>query len=342
MFQVIVAGCGGISNPWLQHAVARADTQIVALVNPTLAKAEAQREKFGLDCPVFGDVDIALNQVPGANLLFDLTPPAQHCQVVTSALRHGLHVFGEKPLSDSMEDARKMIRVADENGRSYFLLQNRRYLHGMQTLKQLLTGRVAGTPGYVAVDVLMGARFTGFRNQMQHPFLIDMSIHTLDQARCLLGDAKAVSAYCQEHNPPGSWYAGAAAADCIFEMDDGTVLSLRGSWASRSENTPNNGRWRVACAEGTLCWDGANRVWVNDARPVQEGRGYYEEEGLCREVALDTEGREGHDGCLDDMFAALREGRSMQTDCHNNVHSLAMSHACLESAATGRKVLLKG
>jgi predicted dehydrogenase len=51
-------------------------------------------------------------------------------------------------------------------------------------------------------------------------------------------------------------------------------------------------------------------------------------------------GREGHDGCLDEMFAALEEGRPAETDCTDNIKSMAMVFGALESAKTGRKVML--
>jgi predicted dehydrogenase len=192
----------------------------------------------------------------------------------------------------------------------------------------------------MSADMLLGAHFTGFRNEMEHPLLVDMSVHTFDEARYLLGEANAVSAYCQEYNPPNSRYKGAAAADCIFEMDNGVIISFRLSWASRSENTSSHGRWTLSCDSGAAVWDGYNGVWLNEAQPVPADAGYYEEEGLRREIAVPKDSLEGHAGCLDDMFTAIIKNESMHTDCHNNIHSLAMMLACVKSAETGKKVML--
>ena len=40
---------------------------------------------------------------------------------------------------------------------------------------------------------------------MESPLLLDMAIHTFDQARFITG-ADALSVYCHEFNPAGSWY----------------------------------------------------------------------------------------------------------------------------------------
>ena len=49
-------------------------------------------------------------------------------------------------------------------------------------------------------------------------------------------------------------------------------------------------------------------------------------------------GKEGHDACLDDIMAALKEGRRAETDCSDNLLSMAMVFAAIESAKRGEKV----
>jgi CO dehydrogenase/acetyl-CoA synthase alpha subunit len=49
---------------------------------------------------------------------------------------------------------------------------------------------------------------------------------------------------------------------------------------------------------------------------------------------------EGHFGCLDEMFEALIAGRKAETDCSDNIKSMQMVFGALESAKTGKKVML--
>ena len=69
----------------------------------------------------------------------------------------------------------------------------------------------------VNCDFYIGAHFGGFRDRMEHVLLLDMAIHTFDQARFIMG-ADPVSVYCNEWNPAGSWYDHDASAIAIFEM----------------------------------------------------------------------------------------------------------------------------
>lgn len=58
------------------------------------------------------------------------------------------------------------------------------------------------------------------------------------------------------------------------------------------------------------------------------------------EVPSRWEGQEGHWGCLDEMFALLEQNRLAETDCSDNIKSMATVFGALESARTGQKVLL--
>ena len=51
-------------------------------------------------------------------------------------------------------------------------------------------------------------------------------------------------------------------------------------------------------------------------------------------------GREGHQGCLDEMFQAVLDGRQPMTQAEDNLKSLAMVFAAVESARSGLTVRL--
>jgi len=48
----------------------------------------------------------------------------------------------------------------------------------------------------------------------------------------------------------------------------------------------------------------------------------------------------GHEGCFDEMFSALLEGRPAETDCHENYFAMNMVYGAIESAKYGKKVML--
>ncbi|MCZ8515706.1 Gfo/Idh/MocA family oxidoreductase [Paenibacillus filicis] len=338
-FKIVVAGCGSMSKAWIDYARKREDAEIVGLVDLRLEQAQAAAQRHGLSCGVYTDIKEAITS-EGANLVFDVTIPESHAAVTAAALELGCDVLGEKPMSTSMEEARRLVALAGKQGRTYAVMQNRRYLPQIRAFRELLAAATIGRIGFVNADFFLGPHFGGFRDAMDSPLLLDMAIHTFDQARLITG-TDPVSVYCHEFNPPGSWYAGNAAAVCIFEYEDGSVFCYRGSWCSEGRPTSWEADWRISGSLGTAVWDGASAPYAEVVVPdAESGRGF-----TSRFRRVDAEvneaGHAGHAGCLEAMFSALLEGRKPETDCTDNIKSMAMVYGALESARTGQKVMLQ-
>jgi predicted dehydrogenase len=333
-YQVVVAGCGGMSNTWLDYAAQREDAEIVGLVDINVESAIAMGERRGLQVPTFTDLSQALSST-GANLVFDVTIPESHKQIVTTALMHGCHVFGEKPMAASMEEASGLVKLALDTRKAYAIMQNRRYLKPMRSFSRALQAGIIGTIGSVHADFFIGAHFGGFRDLMDSPLILDMAIHTFDQARFLSG-ADPVSVYCHEYNPVGSWYKGNASTICIFEMSDGSVFTYQGSWCAEGFATSWEAEWRFIGSKGTALWDGTQAPRCEIVDETQTGG--FTSQFVQQEIPLVWDGRESHWGCLDEMFASLEQGRHAETECYDNIKSTAMVFAAIDSAKKGQKV----
>lgn len=334
-FRIAVAGCGGMANAWIDDALKREDVEIVALVDLFEESARKKAQQYGISCDIFTDITEAI-QSTQANLVFDVTIPESHFHIVSSALTAGCNVFGEKPMAATMEEATKLVSISNATGKRYSVMQNRRYMANIRSYKNLLDSDHIGQPGFVCADFFLGPHFGGFRDLMDSPLLLDMSIHTFDQARFITG-ADPVSVYCHEFNPAGSWYKGNAAAICIFELSDGSVFCYRGSWCAEGAPTAWEAAWRITGSKGTALWDGTNTPYVE---VVASAGGFLPTEFTRIEDTPVWQGREGHNGCFDEMFQSLIEGRKAETDCSDNIKSNHMVHAAVESARTGRKILL--
>ncbi|NBD28209.1 Gfo/Idh/MocA family protein [Paenibacillus glycinis] len=337
-FKVVSVGCGIIANEWMKNVLSRTDMEIVALVDIRKDSADAMAERYGLTCPTFTDTATAISQT-NADVVFDLTIPASHFSVCTTALKLGCSVFSEKPLAASMAEAHEMILQSERSGKSFSVMQNRRYDPNIRAYRNLVHSGTIGKPGYIGADFFIGAHFDGFRAVMDSPLVLDMAIHTFDQAR-FITDTDPVSVYCHEYNPPGSWYKGNASAICIFEMSDGSVFCYRGSWCAEGVPTSWEASWRVTGERGTAIWDGFTAPYAEIVAPrEQKDKFIYEYSRV--ESDYTWEGNLGHAGCLDEMFAALKEGRPAETDCRDNIKSIEMVLGAVESARTGRKIYLK-
>jgi predicted dehydrogenase len=334
-YKVVSVGCGTIANEWMSKTLARTDMEIVALVDINKDTADLLAQRYGLTCPTYTDLAEAIQQTD-ADVVFDLTIPASRYNVSTTALKLGCDVFSEKPMASTMAEAWDMVKQADQYGKSFFVMQNRRYDPNIRAYQNLIQSGAIGTPGYIGADFFIGAHFDGFRAIMDSPLVLDMAIHTFDQARFLIG-AAPVSVYCHEFNPPGSWYQGNAAAICIFEMSDGSVFCYRGSWCAEGVPTSWESSWRVTGSQGTAIWDGHQAPYAEVVTPAeQEGKFQFEYSRIESNYTWD--GKLGHEGCIDEMFSALKEGRLAETDCRDNLHSIAMVLGAVESAKTRKKI----
>lgn len=335
--RIVIVGCGNMARTWAEYALARQDAEIVGLVDMLPASAEAFAQRYGLACPTFTDIGEAL-KATGATVVFDVAVPDSRHDVVTAALAAGCGVMAEKPLAATMEQARGIIAAADRSGRFCAIMQNRRYDKRIRALRDVIASGAVGEIGFTCADFFLGPHFGGFRDAMDSPLLLDMAIHTFDQARFILGkDPVAVTAH--EWNPPGSWYKGNAAAVCLFEYADGSVFSYRGSWCAEGAPTSWESSWRIVGSRGTALWDGTVAPTYEAVKAGTEPAFRRETERFAAEPAW--QGREGHAGCLDEMFEALQEGRRAETDCRDNIRSLAMVYGALRSAKEGRKVAIE-
>ncbi len=336
-FRIVVAGCGGMANTWVEYAMGRQDAEIVGLVDIRLESAEQMAERHGLGCGKYVSLEEAIRE-NRANLVFDVTIPASHHEVGTTAMKLGCDVFSEKPLAESLEGCLDLVRISDETGRCHAVMQNRRFDPNIRALRRLIEEGTIGKPGFAGADFFIGAHFGGFRDAMESPLILDMAIHTFDQARLILG-ADPLSVYCHEFNPAGSWYAGSAAAVCIFEMSDGSVFNYRGSWCAEGAPTSWEAEWRITGSAGTAIWNGADRPFAEILVTEQAEQAFMKNTKRI-DSSPEAGGASWHHRCLDEMFASLMEQRRAETDCRDNLFSMAMVLGAMESSRSGRKVLM--
>jgi len=332
--RAVLVGCGSMSAAWLKAAEAVPDLEIAGLVDVNEAAAAARAAEYRPRAAVGADLVQMLDRLQ-PDLVFDCTIPEAHCEVTLTALRHGCHVLGEKPLADTMENARRMVDAAREAGKLYAVIQNRRYDAPIRRLRAFLDVGTLGPLTTVHSDFFIGAHFGGFRDRMEHPLVLDMAIHTFDMARFLTG-ADPVSVYCKEWNPRGSWYDHAASAVTVFEMTGGILYTYRGSWCSEGLNTSWEAEWRLIGERGSARWDGFERM---EAQVVADESGFrYPLSDVEIPPAAPGVKDDGHRGLIQEFVQCVRDGSVPETIASDNLKSLAMVFAAIESARLRREV----
>jgi predicted dehydrogenase len=334
----VLAGCGGISRTWLKSLPPDGAVEIVGLADIRREAAERLVAEAGLAAPAFAGIEEALRAVrPDA--VFDCTTPEAHHPTTLAALRAGCHVLVEKPLADTLPRARELVAEAARAGRILAVTQTRRYDPNLRRVRALLASGALGRIGTVDVDFQVGAHFGGFRDRMAHVLLLDMAIHTFDQARCLSG-LDPVSVFCREFNPPGSWYDRDAAAVAVFEMTGGAVFTYRGSWCAEGLNTSWEGAWRIGCERGAIRWDGGADLRAQRVAKTGGFRSEWEDVPIPPNPEPAKVG--GHAGVIAEFVRCVTDGSVPETNAADNLKSLAMSLSAVESATTGRPVPVSG
>ena len=336
--KAVLVGCGGISRAWLEPLTARPDITLVALVDLDETAAKARAEEFGLEVATGTSLAEMLERHK-PDIVFNATIPAAHFEVTMTALEHGCHVLGEKPLADSLEQAGEMIAAAQKADKLFVVMQNWRYTHNIRRLKKFLETHPIGTLTGINADFYVGAHFGGFREQMAHVLLKDMAIHTFDAARFLTEQAPK-TVYAVEWNPEGSWYAQDAAANALFEMTNGVVFSYRGSWSAEGFRTPWESAWRVIGTRGSVLWDGSADMRCEVIAEDSDAFLREYETVTVPEYPEVTKRPEGHAAVIAAFLEGLHDGTPPETAATDNIKSLAMVYAAVESAETGEKLTI--
>lgn len=331
--RVVVVGAGRMARLWLRTIAASPDVALAGVVDTEpAAAARALAETGGGDVPTGAGLT-ALASAARPDAVIDVTVPDAHLPVTLEALRLGLPVLGEKPLAATLPQALRLAAAAEAADRLFMVSQSRRYHPHLFALRD--RAALLGRPGILTTEFFKDPRFGGFRDTMDHPLLLDMAIHPFDTARWLLR-AEPVSVHCEEYNPPWSWYAGAAATTAVFEMTGGSRYVFTGSWCSPGLTTSWNGAWRLSAEHGSLHWDGENPATVEATAEAPAHAEAETETGTATGTAKAP--AKGIAGALAEFVHALRTGETPMGEVHDNVMSLAMVTAAVESAETGRRV----
>ena len=347
--RVIQAGVGGFGMSWIYAVRECEGFEHVALVDPNPASLANAREVLGLpEDRCFSAIEAALAAVE-ADGLIDCTPAPFHKRTTIPALKAGLHVLSEKPMSDSMESAREIVRVAAECNRTLMVTQQFRYQDQPRTLRRLITEGAIGEIDHVIAEFQIHGLLVGWRQTMAHPFLMDMAVHHFDMMRYLLGaNAKQVTA--QTWNPAISSAEGDMSAFVWVEFEGGARVNYSGSFASPGADTGWNGRWTLTGSKGSIIWNprddwGPIRLFRQNA----DLSGYHEQHFFTplpeiwgEPIQAASMGATGHHFDLYHWRVCSERNIEPETSGRDNLNTLALTFAAIEAADTGKTVEIRG
>ena len=108
--------------------------------------------------------------------------------------------------------------------------------------------------------------------------------------------------------------------------------------ASSLINSSWNGDWRIIGDKGTLLYAGDR----DPSGEIVSGSEGFQRPRSPMAIATTPITKTAMHGALDEMLVFLRLGKKPQTECHDNIHSLAMVLGAIESSRTGGRVRIEG
>ena len=188
---------------WGQNLIAAATNKpdhplrFVQGVTRTPSKAAQFTKHHGI--PVSDDYDAMLEN-PAIQAVVLATPHSQHCDQICKAANAGKHVFVEKPLALTFDEAQRAIDACNTQGVTLAVVFNRRFLPAFQELYDAQTAGTLGAPLHIDANFSgpFGYQYNadmwrGSVSENPAGGMAAMGIHMLDAMIHLLGPVENVS-----------------------------------------------------------------------------------------------------------------------------------------------------
>jgi predicted dehydrogenase len=218
------------------------------LVGRNSSKLEAISAECG-GLPWTTDLDAALGNSE-YSIYFDAQTTDRRATAIRQAIAAGKHIYCEKPVTDSLESALDLWKLAEKAGVKHGVVEDKLWLPGLlklETLKQSgFFGRILSVRGEFGYWVFEGDTVApqrpswNYRKEDGGGIIMDMLCHWRYVLDNLFGAVKAVSCLGATHIPR-RWNEAGQPYDCTaedaayatFELEGGVVAHFNSSWCVR-------------------------------------------------------------------------------------------------------------
>ncbi|MGS4944894.1 Gfo/Idh/MocA family protein [Meridianimarinicoccus sp. RP-17] len=341
MIRVLVAGLG---NMGLSHALAHhhhPDAEIVGLVNRSAVDLPPELGGY----PRFDDFHAALAETK-PDLVVIATYSDSHADYAIAAMRAGAHIFVEKPLATTVDDARRVVAVATDTGRKLVVGYILRHHPGWQRL--IAEARGLGGPYVFRLNLNQqstGAEWETHKALMQTTSpIVDCGVHYVD-VMCQITDAQPVRVHGM-----GLRLTGEIAREMYnygqFQVifDDGSVGWYEAGWGPMMSETAFFVKDIISPAGAVSILDGNTGASADVDGHTSVGSLLVHRPG--GDTRIDLPDEPGHQRLCDTeqdfVLRAIAEDMDLTRHMEDAVSSLAICLAADESIRTGTVIHLKG
>jgi len=321
-------GCLGMGwwSDVLADAIKRSGAlEIAACYSRSQDKKDKFAAKYGCRAAASYEEMLADGKI---DAIVNTTPNSVHLETTRAAAAAGKHVFLDKPIANTVADARG-ITEACRKAKVVLALgyQRRRESHFRFVKKQIdagVFGRLVNAEANISRDRLGKIDLSSWRYQaagMPGGVMLQIGIHYADVLEYLMGPVKAVSGQFARLVLPGD---NPDVASLVLEHESGALSTLNASYASASEYYLMN----IYGKEASAYYD-----MHNGLRWLRRGSEKAEKVACEKTDAIVDE--------LEEFARAVRGEAQPEMDGERSTASLATILAGVLSAKEGRRVEVK-
>ena len=211
MLKIGVFGVGHLGKFHLNNWKEIPGTELLGFYDPHDETAKNVSEKYQL--PRFVDADALMD---ACDVIDVVAPTNYHFELCEKAIKKGKHVFVEKPLANTMEEARLLVKLVEESAIKFQVGHVERFNPAFLAIKDMQLN-----PMFIEVHRL--AQFDPRGTEVS--VILDLMIHDIDIILSLVkSDVKNISA-----SGVGVMTETPDIANVRIEFDNGCVANLTSS-----------------------------------------------------------------------------------------------------------------
>jgi predicted dehydrogenase len=181
MLKIGVIGVGHLGKFHLNNWKEIQGIELVGFYDPSDDNAKEVADKYQL--PRFLDADALIDAVDAVDIV---APTNFHYEWCEKAIKKGKHVFVEKPLANTMDEARQLVKLAGESGIKFQVGHVERFNPAFLAVKDITLN-----PMFIEVHRL--AQFNPRGTEVS--VILDLMIHDIDIILSIVkSDVKTISA----------------------------------------------------------------------------------------------------------------------------------------------------
>ena len=203
--KIAVVGTGYFSQYHLD-AWKRLKIDVVGICSLDINKAKYEASKFK-NCKFFSDCQEMI-KVTKPTLIDLIVPPKNQLKLIRNIARYGIDIVCQKPLTNSIADAKKIKRIVKKSKIRFIVHENFRFQPWHIKIKDLLKNKYVGTPYQISFKMRPGdgqgkkayLNRQPYFQKMERFLIHETGIHFIDLFRFFFGEIKSVTSILSRLN----------------------------------------------------------------------------------------------------------------------------------------------